>query len=55
MSSGIPIVLYANPEEVDKYGEEGLKLLWTDILDRYANDEYYDPDLVEELLENQPE
>ena len=40
----------AYPKEISKYGEEGLKQLWMNILERYAHEEYYDPDLVEEVL-----
>ena len=42
---------HAYQREVDKYGVDGLKSLWTDILERYGHEEYYDPDLVEEILE----
>jgi len=41
--------------EVDKYGEEGLKRLWENILERYAHEEWYDPDLVHEILDHQEE
>ena len=55
MASQVAIVLYAGQDEVDKYSEEGLRNLWIDILERYGNEEYYDPDLVKELLEHKPE
>lgn len=45
----------AYQSEVDKYGIEGLKKLWTDILERYAHEEYYDPYIVEKLLKSQEE
>lgn len=41
--------------EVDKYGKEGLKRLWMDILERYAHEEYYDPDIIHEMLEHEQE
>jgi len=41
--------------EVDKYGIEGLRVLWMDILERYGHEEYYEPDLVEELLNRRKE
>ena len=40
----------AYQSEIDKYGKKGLKQLWIDILERYAHEEWYDPDLVEEIL-----
>lgn len=50
----IPLEPRANQGEVDKYGKDGLKRLWEDVLDRYANEKYYDPDLVHEILEHEP-
>lgn len=50
MPSKIFIEVYADSDEVEKYGEEGLRTLWINILDWYASEEYYDPDIVEELL-----
>lgn len=43
----------AYQSEVDKYRIEGLQRLWMDILERYAHEAYYDPDLICEILEHQ--
>ena len=48
----IPLEPHAYQREVDKYGVNGLKELWIDILERYGHEEYYNPDLVEEILRN---
>jgi len=45
----------AYPSELKKYGEEGLKSLWADIIERYAHEEYYNPDIVEELTKTAEE
>lgn len=51
----IIIELSADPSEVDKYGIEGLRQLWVDILERYANEEHYDPDLLDQILKEKEE
>ncbi len=51
----IELKLTASRAEVGKYGKEGLKQLWIDVLERYASEEYYDPDLVQQMLEAKAE
>lgn len=51
----IELKLFTSRAEVETYGVEGVKQLWTDILERYANEEYYDPGLVHEMLEHKAE
>lgn len=46
----IPLRPQAYKTEVSKYGEDGLKQLWLNILERYGNGDYYDQNLVEEVL-----
>ena len=48
----IELKLTTSKAEVEKYGKEGVKQLWLDILERYANEEHYDPDLIHEMLEH---
>lgn len=38
--------------EIKTYGKEGLKLLFENLVQRYFTEEYYDPGIVEEILEN---
>jgi len=51
----IELKLTASSAEVETFGKEGLKQLWIDILERYASEEYYDPDLVKELVDRKAE
>lgn len=41
----IVLEVTVSEDEVNKYGEDGIKTLLNDILDRYGNEEYFDPDL----------
>ena len=47
----IPIQVSVYSSEIKKYGKEGLKDLLMDIIERYFNEGYFDPDLVEQILE----
>lgn len=47
----IPIQVSVYSSEVEKYGIEGLKTLLENIVERYFDKAYFDPDLVEEILE----
>lgn len=47
----IPIQVSVYQPEIKKYGIEGLKDLLMDIIERYFNENYFDPDLVEQILE----
>lgn len=47
----ISLSMFFSKEFVEKYGgKKNIKALLLDIIDRYFDTEYFDPDLVEELL-----
>lgn len=48
MNSKINLEVTLLPSEADEYGEEGMKALLIDILERYGSEEYFDPDLAEQ-------
>lgn len=51
----IPIQISVYSSEVEKYGVGGLKILLENIIERYFDEEYFDPDLVKEILEEREE
>ena len=51
----IPIEVSVYSSEVEKYGIEGIKTLLENIIERYFDEEYFDPDLVKEILEEKEE
>jgi len=51
----IPIQVSVYSSEVEKYGIEGLKALLENIVERYFDEAYFDPDLVKEILEEKEE
>ena len=44
----ITLEVNVSQEDLDKYGEGGIKNLLFDILERYGNEEHYDLNLIEE-------
>ncbi len=41
--------------EIEKYGIDGLKTLLQNIVERYFHKEYFEPELVKEILEEKTE
>ena len=46
----VPVIVYE--PELKKYGRRGLIILFHDLVERYFSERYYDPDLVEQILED---
>ena len=51
----IPIEISVYTSEVEKYGIGGLKTLLENIVERYFDEAYFDPDLVKKILEEKEE
>lgn len=51
----IKLEVNATDAEIEEYGEKGMIELWLNILERYASEEYYEPDIAEELRDTKGE